>query len=83
MLEIVTQNGAQTDFQAGSSPFVAMIPPERSHRIILPKRSRESRFAPQQYWYPASKSGVVPSLPVAAFGVSQLDESGDVQRNAA
>jgi hypothetical protein len=83
MLEIVTQNGAQTDLQAGSSPFIAMIPPERSHRIVLPRRSGEPRFAPRQYWYPASKSGVVPSLPVAASGASQLGENSDVQRNAA
>jgi hypothetical protein len=27
----------------------------------LPRRSGETRFAPVQYYYPASKTGVVPS----------------------
>jgi hypothetical protein len=34
-----------------------------SQKIFLPSRSNEPRFAPQQYYYPASKSGVVPSWP--------------------
>jgi hypothetical protein len=83
MLEIVAQNGTQTDPEAGGFPFVATIPVESSHRIILPRRSGESRFGPQQYWYPASKSGVVPSLPLAASRVSQRGESSDGQRDAA
>jgi hypothetical protein len=62
MLEIAAQNGMQTDLQAGGFPFVATILVESSHRIILPRRSGESRFAPRQYCYPASKSGVVPSF---------------------
>jgi hypothetical protein len=33
------------------------------HKIILPRRPGESRFGPQQYYYPASPSGVVPSGP--------------------
>jgi hypothetical protein len=32
-----------------------------SGKIILPRRSGEPRFGPQQYYYPASKTGVVPS----------------------
>jgi hypothetical protein len=31
------------------------------HKIFLPARSGESRFAPRQYYYPASRTGVVPS----------------------
>ena len=36
---------------------------ETSRKEFLPRRSGESRFAPPQYFYPASKSG---GLPVAA-----------------
>jgi hypothetical protein len=31
------------------------------HKIILPRRPGESRFGPRQYYYPASRTGVVPS----------------------
>ena len=87
MLEIVAESGtqaqaqAQAQGQAGRSRPVAMIP--HGHRITLPRRSGESRFAPQQYCYAASKSGVVPSVPLTASGPSQRDESFDVQRDAA
>jgi hypothetical protein len=37
---------------------VMMQPP----RTFLPHRSGEPRLAPRQYFYPASKTGVVPSL---------------------
>ena len=30
-------------------------------KIFLPRRSGELRFTPQQYYYAASKSGVIPS----------------------
>jgi hypothetical protein len=83
MLEIVPQDGTQTRVEAGGSPFVTIIPMGNSHRMILPRRSGESRFAPRQYWYAASKSGVVPSLALFASEVSRRDESGDVQRDAA
>jgi hypothetical protein len=87
MLEIVPLEGAP-HVQAGGSSFVAMAPVamapvESSHRIILPRRSGESRFAPPQYWYAASKSGVMPSPPLTTFGVSQHDERSDTQREAA
>jgi len=35
-------------------------------KIFLPWRSNEPRFAPQQYYYAASKSGVVPSWAISA-----------------
>jgi hypothetical protein len=35
-------------------------------KIFLPGRSNEPRFAPQQYYYAASKSGVVPSRAISA-----------------
>lgn len=82
MLEIVPQDGTRTPIQVGGSPSVAMAPVESSHRIILPRRSGESPFAPQQYWYAASKSGVRPS-PLTTSEVSQRDESSDAQRDAA
>ena len=30
-------------------------------KILLPRRSGESRFGPPQYYYPASRTGVMPS----------------------
>jgi len=37
------------------------LPAGLAHRkILLPRKPEESRFAPQQYYYAASKSGVVP-----------------------
>ena len=35
-------------------------------KILLPPRPGQSRFAPPQYYYPASRSGVVPSTTLAA-----------------
>ena len=35
-------------------------------KIFLPWRPNEPRFAPQQYYYAASKSGVVPSWAISA-----------------
>jgi hypothetical protein len=35
-------------------------------KILLPPRPGQSRFAPPQYYYPASRSGVVPSTMLAA-----------------
>jgi hypothetical protein len=34
-------------------------------KIFLPQQSGESRFAPPQYYYEASKSGAVPSWAIA------------------
>jgi hypothetical protein len=82
MLEVVPLEGAP-HVQAGGLSFVAMAPVESGHRIILPRRSGESRLAPPQYWYAASKSGVMPSPPLTTFGVSQHDERSDTQREAA
>jgi hypothetical protein len=35
-------------------------------KILLPRRSGESKFAPRQYYYSASRSGVIPSERFAA-----------------
>jgi hypothetical protein len=32
------------------------------HKVFLPRRSGEYRFAPRQYYYPASRTGVMPKL---------------------
>ena len=83
MLEIAAESGTEAQGQAGGSSLVAMIPVDSGHRTILPRRPGESRFAPRQYCYAASKSGVVPSLPLTASGPSRRDESCDVRRDAA
>jgi hypothetical protein len=66
MLEIVAKRSTEAHGQAGGSPLAPMIPVESSHRIILPRRSGEFPFAPRQYCYAASKSGVVPSVLLSA-----------------
>jgi hypothetical protein len=76
MLEIVAESDTEAHGQAGGSPLDAMMPVESSRRIILPRRSGESRFAPRQYCYAASKGGVVPSVPLSA-SVSELDGRED------
>jgi hypothetical protein len=82
MLKTVAERATEAHLQAGGAPVSAMVLVESSHRIVLPRRSGESPFAPRQYCYAASKSGVVPSA-LTASGVSQRDESSDAQRNAA
>jgi hypothetical protein len=37
-----------------------------SRKILLPRRPGEPKFAPRQYYYSASRSGVVPSGRFAA-----------------
>jgi hypothetical protein len=82
MLKTFAERTTEAHLQAGDAPVSEMVPVESSHRIVLPRRSGESAFAPQQYCYAASKSGVVPS-PLLASGVSQRNESSDAQRDAA
>ena len=82
MLGIVAERNTDGHGQVARSPPSAMIAAESSHRIILPRRSGESRFAPRQYCYAASKSGVVSSPPLTA-SVSKLDEGSDVQGEGA
>jgi hypothetical protein len=40
-----------------------------SQKIFVPWRPSEPRFGPQQYYYAASKSGVVPSWAISGSGV--------------
>lgn len=37
-------------------------------KILLPRRPGESRFGPRQYYYPASRTGVVPGWAVSSIG---------------
>ena len=39
---------------------------DHQHKIFLPRRSGDSRFGPRQYYYPASRTGVVPSWAIRA-----------------
>jgi hypothetical protein len=47
---------------------VAATTAANGHRkmILLPRRPGQSKFAPPQYYYPASRSGVMPSERFAA-----------------
>ena len=45
-----------------NEPFAAELPANARRKILLPRRPGESKFAPPQYYYPASPSGVMPSL---------------------
>jgi hypothetical protein len=50
-----------------SSTDVALKSADNGPRkILLPRRPGESKFAPRQYYYPASRSGVMPSGRFAA-----------------
>lgn len=55
----------------GDSPVQGMIRPMvygGGQKIFLPRRSGEGRLAPRQYYYAASRSGVVPGSSVRAHG---------------
>jgi hypothetical protein len=56
--------------------FAAPLP----QKLFLPKRPGEPPFAPQQYYYPASKSGVFPCMSLPA---AELSAHGDLRREAA
>lgn len=83
MFEIVANGHADVYGYPGDSTVTAMIRAESgSHKIVLPRRSGEFPFAPRQYFYPASKSGVVPSFALSG-SISLLDDPGGFQRAAA
>ena len=56
--------------ESGAEREIANMMPQTEEstgqKIFLPSRSNEPRFAPQQYYYSASKSGVVPSWAISA-----------------
>ena len=64
------QNARQED------TFAAQLP----QKLFLPKRPGEPPFAPRQYYYPASKSGVFPCM---YLPTAELDAHGHIQREAA
>jgi hypothetical protein len=51
------EDGADDSEFAGNHDVIGMMMTRR----YLPRRSGESPFAPAQYYYAASKTGVVPS----------------------
>ena len=59
LLNDETTNGGRSD-----SAHLIQHEIESSQKIFLPRGSAETRFAPPQYYYVASKSGVVPSWAV-------------------
>ena len=82
MFEIVKRSNSQlaaaeTARNARLGDAFASPLPEK---VFLPKRPGEPRFAPQQYYYPASKSGVFPCMSLPAV---ELSAHGDLRREAA
>jgi len=53
------------DFDLMATPSPESTTPQITNggpcKILLPRRSGESRFGPPQYYYPASRTGVMPS----------------------
>jgi hypothetical protein len=47
--------------RAGTVHLVQQMSDPGAEKIFLPRGSAETRFAPRQYYYLASKSGVVPT----------------------
>jgi hypothetical protein len=43
-----------------STIAIARLADDGPRKILLPRRPGESKFAPPQYYYPASRSGVIP-----------------------
>jgi hypothetical protein len=82
MFEIVKRSNSQ--LSAGETAqnarlehtFAAQLP----QKLFLPKRPGEPPFAPRQYYYPASKSGVFPCMSLPA---AESNAHGDLRREAA
>jgi hypothetical protein len=52
-----------SDHQPPAFPMIKSTIPQTTHgprKIVLPRRPGEARFAPPQYYYPASRTGVLP-----------------------
>jgi hypothetical protein len=61
-IELWDENTGEADTVDAGAP----IKDTGSQKIFLPRGSAETRFAPRQYYYLASKSGAVPSWAVHA-----------------
>jgi len=64
-LAAAVRNAAETENQERAlAPAIASTilrnSERNSQKVILPRRPGEPRFGPQPYFYPASKTGVVP-----------------------
>jgi hypothetical protein len=76
-------NGAHEPIAEPSLLGIPRLNAGGPHKIILPRRPGESRFGPQQYYYPASRTGVVPSwssqimpAPPGSAGECHVDVDG-------
>jgi hypothetical protein len=49
----------------GIEPAALQMGDDTEQKIFLQQQSGQSRFAPPQYYYPASRSGAVPSWAVS------------------
>jgi hypothetical protein len=80
MLEIVKRSNSQ--LSAGETAQNARLEHsfELPQKLFLPKRPGEPRFAPRQYYYHASKSGVFPCMSLPA---AESNARGDLRREAA
>jgi hypothetical protein len=61
-IEVWDENTGEAEAMDPGAPINDTSP----QKIFLPRGSAETRFAPRQYYYLASKSGVVPSWAVHA-----------------
>jgi hypothetical protein len=75
--QLTTSKLSANETRPVQSPFTTAV----GRKMYLPKRAGEPPFAPPQYYYAASKSGVVPSLLMAA--ASNIDNGSDIQHDAA
>jgi hypothetical protein len=57
---------ADSEGERAIANMMAQTEESAGQMIFLPSRSNEPRFAPQQYYYAASKSGVMPSWAICA-----------------
>jgi CBS domain-containing protein len=71
---------ADTIIEPGIDGVIARTPNDVSHKIFLPPRPGASLFGPREYYYPASRTGVVPSWAIPAttsrIGVANLVREG-------
>jgi hypothetical protein len=76
MLEVISPptvnpavvNGTRRLPDVNSESAIALFKDGGPHKIVLPRRLGEPRFAPQPYYYQASRSGVLPSWYSAGLG---------------
>jgi len=80
MLEIVKRSSSQLSASETAKNERLEHSFELPQKLFLPNRPGEPRFAPRQYYYPASKSGVFPCMSLPA---AESNARGDLRREAA